>query len=159
MSDLVSGGPRSKDIPVLEGYLALFAGSFLAATLLPFSSEIMVGGLVASGAFNPVLLWVVASAGNVLGAVVNWLLGRSFLHWKDHRWFPFRAQQLDRAQRVFARYGIWTLLFSWVPIVGDPLTFAAGVLRVPFALFFVLVAIGKAARYALLMAALDVIPT
>lgn len=143
---------------MLEGYLALFVGSFLAATLLPFSSEVMLGGLVASGAFNPALLWLVASAGNVLGAVVNWLLGRSFLHWKDHRWFPFRAQQLERAQRAFAHYGLWTLLFSWIPIIGDPLTFAAGVLRVPFVVFLVLVAIGKAGRYALLMAALNAVP-
>ena len=143
---------------MLEGYLALFVGSFLAATLLPFSSEVMLGGLVASDAFNPALLWLVASAGNVMGAIVNWLLGRSFLHWKDHRWFPFRAQQLERAQSAFARYGLWTLLFSWVPIIGDPLTFAAGVLRVPFAAFLGLVAIGKAARYALLMAALDAVP-
>jgi membrane protein YqaA with SNARE-associated domain len=144
---------------VLEGYLALFVGSFLAATLLPFSSEVMLGGLVASGTFNPVLLWLVASVGNVLGGVANWVLGRSFLHWKDHRWFPFRATQLERAQRTFARYGLWTLLFSWVPVIGDPLTFAAGVLRVPFVVFLVLVAIGKAVRYALLMAALDVVPT
>lgn len=143
---------------MLEGYLALFVGSFLAATLLPFFSEMMLGGLAVLGAFNPVLLWLVASTGNVLGAVANWLLGRSFLHWKDHRWFPFRTQQLERAQSAFARYGLWTLLFSWVPMVGDPLTFAAGVLRVPFVVFLVLVAIGKAARYALLMAALDAVP-
>jgi membrane protein YqaA with SNARE-associated domain len=142
---------------MLEGYLALFVGSFLAATLLPFSSEVMLGSLAASGAFSPALLWLVASAGNVLGAVANWLLGKFFLHWKDRRWFPFRAQQLERAQRAFARYGLWTLLFSWVPVVGDPLTFAAGVLRVPFVVFFVLVAVGKAARYALLMATLDAI--
>jgi len=136
-----------------EGYLALFATSFLAATLIPISSEVLLAGMAATRAFDPTLLWLSASLGNVLGAAANWALGAFCLRWKDRRWFPFRQVQLDRGQRLFSRYGAWTLLFSWVPVVGDPLTLVAGLLRVNFALFLVLVAIGKAARYGILLAA------
>jgi membrane protein YqaA with SNARE-associated domain len=95
----------------------------------------------------------VASLGNVLGAVVNWVLGRFCLHWRDRRWFPVDKENLDRAGRWFSRYGVWSLLLAWVPIIGDPLTFAAGILRVNFWLFLILVAIGKAGRYAVVILA------
>lgn len=131
-------------------YLSLFAVAFLAATLLPFSSEVLLSGYVLAG--YPVIgLWLAASAGNTLGSAVNWWLGRQLLHWQTHRWFPFKPDQLQRAQQAFNRYGRLSLLFAWVPVIGDPLTFVAGVMRVPFKLFIVLVAIGKAARYALVI--------
>jgi membrane protein YqaA with SNARE-associated domain len=131
----------------MEGYLGLFLSAFLAATLVPFSSEAVLAGLSAYDRYDPVLLWAVASLGNTLGAILNWGLGRFCLHWQGRRWFPFSAENLDRAQAWFTRYGLWSLLFAWLPIVGDPLTFAAGVLKVNFWIFVGLVFIGKAARY------------
>jgi membrane protein YqaA with SNARE-associated domain len=139
----------------LDGYLALFAVSFAAATLLPLSSELMLTGFATSGAFDVLGLWLVASLGNVGGAIVNWSLGVSFQRWKDHRWFPFTHEQLDRASCFFARYGAWTLLFAWLPVIGDPLTLIAGVLGVRFTLFLALVAIGKAGRYAMLLGLIE----
>ncbi len=135
----------------MEGYGALFLSAFLAATIVPFSSEIVLGGMAASGEFNSLGLLAAASAGNVMGATVNWGLGRYCLHWQDRRWFPVKRRDLDRAGRWFNRYGVWSLLLAWVPVVGDPLTFAAGILRVRFPLFLALVAIGKTGRYLVLL--------
>jgi len=130
------------------GYFGLFLTAFLAATLIPLSSEAVLAALSAADGFDVALLFAVATLGNTLGAVVNWALGRFCLHWRDRRWFPFSADQLDRAGAHFRKYGIWSLLLAWLPIVGDPLTFAAGVLQVRFLPFLVLVGIGKGARYA-----------
>ena len=129
------------------GYLGLFATAFLAATLIPVSSEIVLGALSAAQGFDVWLLVAVATTGNTLGSVVNWWLGRYCLHWRDRRWFPVKPATLTRATERFNRYGLWSLLLAWLPIVGDPLTFAAGVLGVRFPIFVTLVAIGKAARY------------
>lgn len=135
----------------MEGYLGLFLSAFLAATIVPFSSEVLLGGMAASGEFHTTALLVAASSGNILGAVVNWALGRFCLHWQDRRWFPVKRRELERAGRWFNRYGVWSLLFAWLPIIGDPLTFAAGVLRVRFDLFLLLVAISKTGRYVVLL--------
>ena len=115
--------------------------------------------LAAAGTFDSLTLLFVASVGNVLGSVVNWGLGYSFQHWKDCWWFPVRADQLDRASKLFSTYGLWTLLLAWLPVVGDPLTVVAGVLRVRFSLFLALVALGKITRYAALLAAAHGIST
>ena len=135
----------------MEGYLGLFASAFLAATLVPFSSEALLAAMVSSARFEPMMLLVVAGGGNTLGSVANWLLGRFCLHWQDRKWFPFKPDQLARASKWFTRYGAWSLLLAWLPIIGDPLTFAAGVFRVNFWLFVILVALGKFGRYALLV--------
>lgn len=132
---------------VESGYLGLFATAFLAATLIPVSSEVVLGALSTAQGFDIWLLVAVASTGNTLGSVVNWLLGRYCLQWRDRRWFPMKPATLMRATERFNRYGLWSLLLAWVPIVGDPLTFAAGVLGVRFPIFVTLVAIGKTARY------------
>ncbi len=131
----------------MESYLGLFLSALLAATLVPFSSEVLLGGMAASAHFSTLGLLIAASAGNVLGAVVNWSLGRYCLHWQDHKWFPVSPGQLIRASRWFSRYGVWSLLLAWVPVIGDPITFAAGVLRVKFAPFLMLVTISKTGRY------------
>lgn len=131
----------------MESYFGLFFSALLAATLVPFSSEVLLGGMAAAAEFSTWGLLIAASAGNVLGAVVNWGLGRYCLHWRDRRWFPVSKPQLDRAGGWFGRYGVWSLLLAWVPIIGDPLTFAAGVLRVRFGLFLILVTISKTGRY------------
>jgi membrane protein YqaA with SNARE-associated domain len=131
----------------MSGYLGLFLSAFLAATILPFSSEAVLAGLTASGDFDTLILWAVATAGNTLGAMVNWVLGRWCLHWQDKKWFPFKTDDLIKADRWFAKWGVWSLLLSWVPIIGDPITFAAGFLRVNFGLFMILVLIAKGGRY------------
>ncbi|MEG3617171.1 YqaA family protein [Magnetovibrio sp. PR-2] len=131
----------------MSGYLGLFFTAFLAATIFPFSSEAVLAGLSVSGGFEALWLWGVATAGNTLGAMVNWALGRWCLHWQDRKWFPFKADDLEKADRWFSKWGVWSLLLSWVPIIGDPITFAAGFLRVKFWLFSVLVLIAKGGRY------------
>ena len=137
----------------MEGYVGLFLSALLAATVLPFSLEAVLVGLMAAGDYDMIWLWFLASLGNVLGAAVNWGLGRFCLRWQDRRWFPVDKEKLDRAGRWFSRYGVWSLLLAWVPFIGDPLTFAAGVLRVNFWLFLLLVSIGKAGRYAVVILA------
>ena len=134
----------------MEAYLGLFFSAFLAATLVPAYSEVLFAGLLTAG-YDPLALLLWASAGNTLGAAVNWVLGRYLLHFQDRRWFPFKADSLSAAQRWFNRWGVWSLLFAWLPIGGDALTFIAGMMRVPFWLFFLLTAIGKTARYAILL--------
>jgi membrane protein YqaA with SNARE-associated domain len=131
------------------GLLGLFLTAFISATLVPMSSEAVLAALIAAQGWNVVLLVLVATAGNTLGSVVNWCLGVFCLHWRDSRWFPIGEEQLDRASAWFRRFGVWTLLLAWLPVIGDPLTFIAGVAGVRFPLFLTLVLIGKAARYAL----------
>ena len=109
-------------------------------------------GLLMTGKFSPLLLIAVASAGNILGSCVNWLLGGFAERFRDRKWFPVSPQALDRAQGWYRRYGRWSLLLSWVPVVGDPLTVAAGVMREPFLPFLLLVALAKTGRYLVLAA-------
>lgn len=130
----------------LLAYLGLFAIAFGAATLLPLQSEAALAGLLLSD-YSPALLLIVASIGNIAGSCVNWLLGRWIDSYRDRRWFPVGAAALERASKWYRRYGKWTLLLSWMPVIGDPLTLAAGVLREPFPVFLALVAIAKVARY------------
>jgi membrane protein YqaA with SNARE-associated domain len=126
--------------------LTLFASAFLAATILPFYSEVVLFALLRDGG-DPALLVGIATLGNSLGAVVNWGLGRYLLRFRTRRWFYFSTSQIERAQAWFQRYGYWTLLLAWMPVVGDPLTLIAGVLRVRLMLFVVLVTFGKGLRY------------
>ena len=128
-------------------YLSLFVISFLAATILPFSSELTLAGLIASSNYDNLLLLVVASIGNILGSVFNWGLGFYSRNLATKKWFPFKETQIERSSKWFSKFGKWSLLFAWVPIVGDPLTFVAGLLRVRFLDFIILVAIGKVSRY------------
>jgi membrane protein YqaA with SNARE-associated domain len=131
---------------MILSYLALFSSAFLAATILPFYSEVILFALLREGG-DAVALVAVASLGNTLGAVVNWLLGRYLLHFQDRRWFYFSRQQIARAQGWFQRYGFWSLLFAWLPVGGDALTLIAGIMRVNLWLFLLLVGLGKTLRY------------
>jgi len=128
-------------------YLSLFLISFLAATILPFSSELTLAGLMVTSNYDNLLLLIVASLGNVLGSVVNWILGFYSRNLSKKRWFPFKDKQIKKSSKWFNKFGKWSLLFVWVPIIGDPLTLAAGLLRVRFIEFFILVTIGKVSRY------------
>ena len=131
-------------------YLSLFFISFLAATILPFSSELTLAGLITTSNYDNVLLLIVASFGNVLGSVVNWVLGFYSRNLTIKKWFPFKEAQIERSSKWFNKFGKWSLLFAWVPILGDPLTLVAGLLRVRFLDFIILVEIGKVSRYLLI---------
>ena len=128
-------------------YLSLFTISFLAATILPFSSELTLVGLIATSNYDDLFLLIVASFGNVLGSVVNWALGFYSRNLTRKKWFPFKERQIERSSAWFREFGKWSLLFVWIPIIGDPLTLVAGLLRVRFLDFIILVAIGKVSRY------------
>ena len=130
---------------------SLFWTAFAAATILPFYSELLLVGLLKAG-HEPWALWAAASAGNTLGAVVNWFLGAFLMRFSDRRWFPARQKDVDRAQHGFQRWGVWSLLLAWLPIGGDALTVIGGMMRVKLPLFILLVGIGKASRYAVVVA-------
>ena len=116
-------------------------------SILPFSSELTLAGLISTSNYDNLLLLVVASFGNVLGSVFNWSLGFYSRNLSTKKWFPFKKTQIERSSKWFSKFGKWSLLFAWLPIVGDPLTFVAGLLRVRFLDFIILVAIGKVSRY------------
>lgn len=128
-------------------YGTLFAAAFLSATLFPFQSEAVLFGMLVSERYSVWLLIAVASVGNILGSVANWFLGRFFAHFEGRRWFPVKREQMAKAEGWYHRYGRWTLLLSWAPVIGDPLTLVAGVLREPLPVFILLVTVAKTARY------------
>lgn len=134
-------------------YVGLFASALIAATILPMQSEAVLVGLLAAGNQPFAILLFVATVGNVLGSVINWYLGRFLVRFRDRRWFPASDRQLTRAEDWYRRYGRWSLLASWMPVIGDPLTIVAGILREPLVPFLVLVTIAKGGRYLLVAAA------
>jgi len=137
----------------LAVYSGLFFTALIAATILPAQSEAVLAGLLLTGDYAVWAVIAVASAGNVLGSVINWLLGRGIERFRDRRWFPVKPDALARAERWYHRYGRWSLLLSWAPFIGDPLTVVAGVLREPFPVFLALVTVAKVGRYLVLAAA------
>lgn len=137
----------------LAAFGGLFLTAFAAATILPLQSEAVLVGLLLAGTHSPAALVLVATIGNVLGSVVNWLLGRGIDRFRDHKWFPAKPAALDRAAARYHRWGRWSLLLSWAPFIGDPLTVMAGVLREPLWSFIAIVTLAKAGRYLALAAA------
>ncbi len=137
----------------LGAFVGLFLAAFGAATVLPFQSEPVLVGLLVSGQFSIPSLVLVASLGNVAGAVCNWFLGRFIDRFGDRTWFPAKRSSLDRAGNWYRRYGRWSLLLSWMPLFGDALTVLAGVLREPLWSFLLLVSVAKTGRYVALAAA------
>lgn len=134
----------------MTGYLGLFTAAFIAATFLPMQSEALLVALLLNAQHSAVILLIVATIGNVLGSIVNWVLGRGIVRFQSKRWFPATPQQMARAEKWYGHYGRWSLLASWLPVVGDALTVTAGVLREPLWSFSLIVAAGKAARYGVL---------
>ena len=128
-------------------YAVLFLSAFAAATVLPLQSEAVLLALLAKGNHSTIALLFFDSLGNILGACVNWYLGLKIEHYKDKKWFPLSAQQMTRAQLSYQKYGYWTLLLSWVPIIGDPITLIAGLLKENFARFLLLASLAKVGRY------------
>ena len=128
------------------GYIGLFMASFLAATILPLSSEVVLIFLLLNN-YDPIFSITVATAGNVLGSVTNYALGfwGSFLLME--RLLRLSQTQIARSEQRFQKYGVFSLLFAWVPIIGDPLTVAAGILKINIYLFLILVTAGKLFRY------------
>jgi membrane protein YqaA with SNARE-associated domain len=126
---------------------SLFLTALFAATILPAQSEFLLAGLHLTGRHDRFVLVAVATVGNVLGSVINWVLGRYLIHFQGRRWFPIKGRALEKATRVYQRWGVWTLLLAWTPIIGDPLTLVAGIFRTPLRVFVPLVAAGKLARY------------
>lgn len=141
----------SKSVDIAT-YASLFLIAFAAATILPLQSELVVVGLLVAGKQPWPVIVSVASAGNVLGSTVNWMLGKSLLRFQDKRWFPASPESLLRAENWYRRFGRSTLLLSWVPVIGDPLTIIAGVLREPLWSFTLLVGLAKVGRYLVLTA-------
>ena len=137
----------------LAVYAALFLAAFAAATIFPMQSEAGLVALILAKQHPVIALIAVATIGNVLGSAVNWLLGVGIERFRDKPRFPVSQPALDKAQRWYRRYGKWSLLLSWMPVIGDPITIVAGVLREPLPMFLLLVTIAKAARYAVLSAA------
>jgi len=128
------------------GYLGLFLSSFLAATILPLSSEVVLSALLLSD-LPPVALVAIATTGNVLGSFTNYVLG----YWVSleviKKWLKISEEQFFQAEQRFVKYGLFSLCFAWVPIIGDPLTLIAGVLRIRLLWFIILVTAGKLMRY------------
>ena len=119
----------------------------MVATIVPFGSEMYFGTLLSLGKYNNFLLLVSASVGNVLGSVFNWICGYYINYFIKKSWFPIKKDKIKKGTDLFNKYGKWSLLLSWVPFIGDPITFVAGTLRFSFVQFIILVSIGKVGRY------------
>jgi len=128
-------------------YLSLLTVSFMVATIIPFGSEMYFGTLLSLGKYNSFLLLVSASIGNVLGSVFNWVCGYYVNYLIKKPWFPIKQNKIQKGNEIFNKYGKWSLLLSWVPFIGDPITFVAGTLRYSLISFVLLVSIGKVGRY------------
>ena len=128
------------------GHIGLFISAFLAATILPLSSEIVLSALLLNG-LSPTTLVIIATTGNVLGSLTNYALG----YWASlvvvKKWLRMSEADFVRAEQRFVKYGMFSLCFAWVPIIGDPLTVMAGVLRIRLKWFLILVTAGKFLRY------------
>lgn len=138
----------------LSGYALLALSAFTSASLLPGSSEVVLAALWYQG-YDLWLLWLVATCANSAGSVLNWWLGSQVGRFQHKRWFPASPEQIQRAQQWSFKFGPYAILLSWLPVVGDPLTVVAGILRYPILQFIVLVFIAKGARYGVLLLAAD----
>ena len=136
---------------MLEGsaLLGLFVAAFVAATPVPFQSEIIFAGMLAAEPGRFWLILLVASVGNVLGSLLTYALGRGAVALPMPERFRLPPAALARAEAWYRRWGLWSLLLSWAPL-GDALTFAAGVMRTPVWIFLLLVGVAKTGRYAVL---------
>ena len=128
-------------------YISLFTVAFMVATIVPFGSEMYFATLLSLNNYNNLLLLIAASIGNVLGSVFNWVCGYYVNYFIKKPWFPIKQDNIAKGTKIFNKYGKWSLLLSWVPFIGDPITFVAGTLRFSLVPFLILVSIGKVGRY------------
>lgn len=128
-------------------YLVLFFAAFGAATLLPLQSEAVLVALLLQAQHASFLLILVASLGNILGSCVNWYLGLKIEQFKNKKWFPISEVKMLKAKKIYQKYGFWSLLLSWTPVIGDPITLIAGLMKEKFWRFLLMVSIAKTARY------------
>ena len=131
----------------IEVYFILFASSFSSSTILPGHSELTLTAFITQREYETIYLIIVASIGNVLGSIVNWYLGLYFIKFKNKKWFPLNEKNMNNSSKWFLKYGKWSLLLSWVPFIGDPLTLVAGMFRVPLHQFIIIVSVAKIGRY------------
>jgi len=131
------------------GYLGLFIAAFLAASILPFGSEFILTALLFTDS-SPVLLVACATFGNVLGSIMNYLLGYYLTAHRVKRYLKISEDRYSKIERFYEKYGLWTLLLAWVPIIGDPITVLAGLLRLNFVWFVAIVSVSKLLRYVVL---------
>lgn len=129
------------------GYIGLFLGTLLAATIIPFSSEFILTALLISG-FDPFICFFVATSGNSLGSFITYFTGRLIDYDKALRKLKIKEKNIQKSHSFFTKYGIWIAFFSWVPILGDASTFLLGSNRTPILKTFTLIVCGKALRFA-----------
>lgn len=132
-------------------YLILAVTAFLAATLLPLGSEVLLLYYATIEGRLWWCLWLVASSFNTLGAVFNWWLGGYLRRYENHKYFPISPAQIGYAEKQFRQYGQWSLLFTWLPVIGDAFSLVAGTFRTPLWVLVPLAFVGKAARYGFLL--------
>ena len=137
----------------LLALLGLFATCLAAGSVVPIPSEAAFVALLFDSDFAPWTLIATATTGNVTGSTINWLIGRSAARLAGRRWYPVSEAGLERGRAWYHRYGRWSLLMSWIPIVGDPLTITAGMMREPLWSFLLIVSAAKFSRYAVLAGA------
>lgn len=137
------------------GLLGLFLSALIAATLFPAQSEAVLTALIVYGNDPLWILWWVATFGNVLGAVINWGIGRWGFAWMRARLSIASTERLERVEHWYVRWGWMSLLASWVPVIGDPLTCVAGAMREPLWRFLMVVTVAKGGRYAVLIGAVS----
>ncbi|MHB1086239.1 MAG: YqaA family protein [Minisyncoccota bacterium] len=133
-------------------YAGMFWAALLAATIFPFQSEPVLLTLLLTDSYVWWILVFVATAGNTLGSILNWFIGRNLARLEQYDWFPVKRSSMQKAEAWYQRYGKWSLLLSWAPFIGDPLTLAAGVLREKLNVFIILVLIAKLVRYLVVVA-------
>ena len=131
----------------IEANTSIFLVSFFSATILPGHSELTLTALISLKKYSLFLLIFFASLGNIFGSLINWYLGFRLEKFQNKKWFPLTKSQMNNASSLFMKYGKWSLLLSWLPFIGDPLTLVAGVLRMPLFSFIVIVSIAKTSRY------------
>ena len=133
----------------LHQLVLLFFVAFFSASFFPSQAELLLFALLAIGQDDPLLLILAATAGNTLGSVGNYYIGCSLTHWQTKSWFPIKKKYIDKTRKLFQKHGAWTLLLAGIPFIGNPVTVAAGILKVNLWLFIPLVAAGKSIRYVL----------
>ena len=131
------------------GYIGLFFASFLAATILPLSSEVILSFLLLNN-LNPTILVSVATFGNVLGSFVNYSIGVWGSIFFVRKFLKISEDEFFKVKQRFQKYGVFSLFFAWVPVIGDPLTVVAGVLKINLLIFFIMITSGKLIRYVII---------